>query len=88
MTYELQLSLALVFTRKVYYGYCLRKFRNYIGVFGDAVYTELINQSRPHTTGGLRFSESKCCDVAQKLSENYKSSDSNAERRSLSICRR
>ena len=33
------------------------------------------------------FSESKCCNVAQKLFEHYKFSDSNAERRSLSICR-
>ena len=50
------INLARVFTRKVYYGYCLPRFRNQIAVIRDAVYTELINQSRLYTKGGLRFS--------------------------------
>ena len=32
-----------VFTREVYYGYCLLRFRNEIAVIRDAVYTEQIN---------------------------------------------
>ena len=46
-----------MFSREsVYYGYCLPRFRNLIAVIRDAVYTELINQSRPHTKSGLKFS--------------------------------
>ena len=36
-------DLARVFTREVYYGYCLPRFCNEIAIIRDAVHTELIN---------------------------------------------
>ena len=42
-----------------------------VAVIRDAVYMELINLSKPPTTGGLRFSrKASAANVAQKLLEN------------------
>ena len=42
-----------------------------VAVIRDAVYMELINLSKPHTTGGLRFSrKASVANVAQELLEN------------------
>ena len=74
--------------KEVYYGYCLQGFLTKMQLVET-----LFTQNQLTKVGRIQqvvwgFSKSKCCNVAQKLFENYKFSDSNAEHRSLSICRR
>ena len=66
-----------VFTREVYYGYCLPRFPYQTAIIRGAVYTELINKLKQAAYNGRFqvFLESEGCNVAQKLLENYKISD-------------
>ena len=66
----------------------LQRFRNEVAVIRDAVYTGLINKSRPHTTVGLWFSRKASAAMLHRNSvlENFLTPVPNAGRCQFAGC--